>query len=300
MPLLEVRSLLVARFGGVTDLVALRGGEISQAFAFCAAGQDYIVRFNRSSAGFTHDQYAWQHYASPALPIPRVLEIGQTGELHYCISERVPGTDLWSLPEAEHRRLLSLALDTLDDIHAIDVHGTTGYGEGGAPGVGRYPSWQQYLAATVEHAMAVGEEEPERAFAVDGPLRLRAAEEVLRLAPACPEQRWLLHGDYGYDNVLTDGQRITGVIDWANAGYGDYLCDVSWLGFWPVGRDTTDELRQRYGSAAEAANYDERITCYQCLIGLGALGFFARAGREQAYGWVQERLRGILAALPET
>ena len=51
---------------------------------------------------------------------------------------------------------------------------------------------------------------------------LRARLEAL---PARTDR--LIHFDYHPLNVLTDGERITGVIDWANAGAGDPRADVA-------------------------------------------------------------------------
>ena len=50
---------------------------------------------------------------------------------------------------------------------------------------------------------------------------------------------YLLHGDYGFDNVLVDQGKISGVLDWANAKYGDFLYDVAWLDFWSLFGSTT-------------------------------------------------------------
>ncbi|NJP39269.1 aminoglycoside phosphotransferase family protein [Alkalicoccus luteus] len=36
-----------------------------------------------------------------------------------------------------------------------------------------------------------------------------------------------MHGDFTIDNVLIHGGRITGIIDWAGAAYGDPRYDVA-------------------------------------------------------------------------
>lgn len=288
----EVQPLLALHFNAVAELTALRGGETSQAFAFHAADQEWVVRVCRFPHGFERDHYAWQHFASPDIPIPKVRETGAYGDLFFAISERLPGRDLWSLPEPEHRRVLPLALDMLDRIHAIDVAVSKGYGEWTTPGQGCHQSWRQFLTAPFDKQTPQPGNGQPGLLANDQDLIARIAEQVQRLTAYCPEQRWLLHGDYGYDNVLTDGQRITGVLDWANAGYGDYLYDIAWVGFWPVGRELTIELARRYGGGPAAEHYAQRIACYQCLIGLGSLHFFAQGGREAPYRFVRDRLDG--------
>jgi aminoglycoside phosphotransferase (APT) family kinase protein len=36
-----------------------------------------------------------------------------------------------------------------------------------------------------------------------------------------------VHGDFGSNNVLADGEHITGVVDWSEAMIGDPLYDVA-------------------------------------------------------------------------
>src|SRR5437868_243549 len=84
---------------------------------------------------------------------------------------------------------------------------------------------------------------------------------------------------------LSDGRRITGVVDWANALYGDHLYDVAWLDWWFAKNDHWDAvalLRARHGAAM---HFRERIACYECYIGLDDLRFYAKTGRRAQYEW---------------
>ncbi|MBB6455337.1 aminoglycoside phosphotransferase (APT) family kinase protein [Salirhabdus euzebyi] len=51
--------------------------------------------------------------------------------------------------------------------------------------------------------------------------------QLLEKVPHESMSHRLLHLDYHPLNVLTDGKQIVGVIDWANATFGDYRFDVS-------------------------------------------------------------------------
>lgn len=295
----EVRALLEARFGSVADISPIAGGELSRAFSFAADGRDYVIRFNRSAAGFAWDRYAWQHFAAPGIPIPRIVAIDQVRDVYVAISERAAGGHLWSLPPHEHQRLLPAALDVLDRIHGIDVRDGQGFGNWTAPEAGRYESWRAYVAAIIEDE-AEGFHQGWHALFRDSFLERDLFERVyarmMRLAERCPQDRAVLHGDYGYDNVLTDGDRITGVVDWGSIAYGDPLYDVAWVGFWPVGQETETMLRDRYAHGPRAhPHYEERVACCQCRIGLDGLRFFARAGKEESYCWVRDRLLSIIS-----
>jgi hypothetical protein len=40
--------------------------------------------------------------------------------------------------------------------------------------------------------------------------------------------------------------------------------------------------------------YEERLRCYTCYIGLVALRFFAHTGQRVPYDWARERVRTLL------
>src|SRR5581483_2201333 len=108
---------------------------------------------------------------------------------------------------------------------------------------------------------------------------------MLRLLRYCPEARALIHNDAHFENVLADGGRITAVIDWANALYGDPLYEIArldwwseWSGWWYDG--VGELLRERYGAAPHFA---ERIACYQLHIGLDDVRYYATMGKEAEY-----------------
>ncbi len=52
-------------------------------------------------------------------------------------------------------------------------------------------------------------------------------EEIFNKISHTSQNHNLLHLDYHPLNVLTDGEKITGVIDWANATAGDYRFDIA-------------------------------------------------------------------------
>src|SRR5262249_50847394 len=53
-----------------------------------------------------------------------------------------------------------------------------------------------------------------------------------RIAADLPERRGMIHGDLLARNVLVAGDRITAVLDWGNALFGDPLYDAAWLQCW--------------------------------------------------------------------
>lgn len=300
VPASRVRALLHAHFTSAgADVRPLLGGEFSRAFAFDADGCPYVIRVSASPHAaevYAKDAWAFQHFASPGLPIPRVVAIGQDDVLHYAISERVTGDRVEVIPSAERPTLYPALLDTLDAIVAVDLRGTRGYGPWSATGVGEAATWRGFLSAIAENRTEGYYQDWHALFRdsfLERDLFDALYRRMLRLADFCPEERHLLHCDLHFDNILFDGQRITGVIDWGNAGYGDPLYDVAWLRrVNALGETFVDPalLDARYGAAP---HYLERIACYELALGLDDLRFYAKTGRREQY----EAIKAILVAL---
>ncbi len=82
-------------------------------------------------------------------------------------------------------------------------------------------------------------------YAVVGTLERHSKQsrELLRLcrraveqnAPAISERGDIVHWDYTLDNVLVDGGRVTGVIDWGGTRSGDRLFDLATLVYYARG-----------------------------------------------------------------
>jgi hygromycin-B 4-O-kinase len=297
-----LRALLRAQFAtDVQDVVPLFGGEFSRAFAFTANGQSYVIRlnpFDHAVEAFTKDDYAWRHFASPALPIPRVVAIGQADGLHFAISERVAGHRLEEVPLPERRALLPAVLDIVDAIGRADVSASHGYGAWDLDGNGTAASWHSFLAAVIEN-WAEGYYQDWHALFRESFLERDVFEVVyrrmLRLVPYCPEARALIHNDLHFDNIMSDGRRITGVVDWANALYGDALYDVAWLDWWFAKSDDQEAIALLHARHRAAPHFRERIACYTCYIGLDDLRFYAKTERQEQYERARDRLLALIA-----
>ena len=299
----QAHALLRERFAGdAGGLEALPGGEFSQAFAFVAGGRPYVLRLNaavHAAEGFANDDYAARHFASPTLPIPRVVATGALANGHFAISERAAGRRLTEYDPAERRALLPALLDTLDAIGRADVQSSRGYGPWGSDGNGQFARWRDYLAAINENEDG-GYNRDWHALFRDSFLERELYDTVyrrmLRLAAHCPEERGLIHNDYWFMNILGEigpaCARISGVIDWADALYGDPLYEIARLawgadypGWWYA--DGAALLQARYGTAP---GYTDRIACYECHLALGDLRFYAKTGRREEYDWARGRL----------
>ena len=99
----HVEAFLATRFGGdASDVAHLGAGVWSKAFAFRRAGRDYVIRLGAHQEDFAKDRLA-ARFACPALPIPRVVELGETAGGYFAISERVFGEYIDDVDEAQMR-----------------------------------------------------------------------------------------------------------------------------------------------------------------------------------------------------
>ena len=291
----DVLALLHECFAApIEDLEVVSGGQIAQTYGFSAGGERYILRFTQHmGANLDKELFIQRLLAASPVPTAPILHVGRLGDLHYATSRRIPGAPLTSLPPDAYEEAFPALVQTLDDIHAVDVSAMSGFGIFGDDGVGFFPSWRASLAV-------IREEEPEWDFYGKWHTLFETTflerdvwdgiyARMTELLAVCPEQRSLVHGNYGFGNVLAVDARITAVLDWLDAKYGDFLFDVAWLDFWSTERNVRGRVEARYAERGVAVpHYAERILCYQCYIALDGLRFFAKRQLEESYRWVRD------------
>ncbi len=313
IPVAEVLQLLREYFGdSIRDLEPAPGGNVAQTFSFsaepeCGTGnsdmslrRDYIVRFNAPMLlNYEKDAYVYENFASEAIPIPRVLHIGRLGDVHFAISEKAPGRNLLEIPRAEYLALIPELIRILDAIHRVPLEERPGHGVFDGNGVGLWPSWRSHLEC-------VNAEEPpgdfygkwyslfETSF-LERNFFERLYDRMELLMHACPEERYLVHGGCGLGNILTANGKITAVLDWMEARYGDFLFDVAWLDFWSPEDRGRERFEEHYSHVGRAVpHYRERILCYQCYGALDGLRFLAKKGDRSGYDYVKQRILTLL------
>ena len=267
----------------------LAEGEESQAFAFDAGGQPLVVRINPARAGFDKDAYAHRHFCTPDLPVPRIHHIGSIDAKHVaCISERLAGQTLQAADAATLAHSLGPTLAAWRAIGATDISSTTGYGPFDATGQAPFASWREFLHSAIDWPDAEWRR-LEESLAGRDMLALR--DRLHAQIDALPETRSLVHGDFGSNNVLTEGGAISGVLDWEAARYGDPLFDLAGAYFWrPWLRCMARFADHCEAQLAHLPGYRARIDCYQLWMGLSELHENLQAGDEEMARWLARRV----------
>jgi hygromycin-B 4-O-kinase len=273
--------------GGVCRIVPLPEGEDSQSFAFHHGESDYVVRVNKSADGFKKDLFACESFTKPELPIPEIIHIRPLEEYAICISRRACGVTLQDLDAAALPQIVGPTARVLNEVSGSNVDRITGFGVFDSSGIGREKSWRSFLVSIgdpgrYDWALA--------SRSVDMRLVHRLIELVDQFAEHCPEERKLVHGDFGSNNVLANAGKITAVIDWSEALVGDPLYDVANTFFWRPWLRCM-ELQARYfeNLIADEARWRERMLCYQLRIGLDEIYENAVEGHAGNVDWTLSR-----------
>ncbi|MBW7458920.1 phosphotransferase family protein [Paenibacillus sepulcri] len=278
----------------VSGLEAIEQGEVNRAYFFRFREQDYVVRFNAQESGFQKERYLSDHFGSDELPIPAIIEIGPVNGMYFAISKRAAGKTLVQYDADQLPLLQSVLIKLFAGINKLNVGETQGFGWILPSGNGSQASWQAHLESSFD------EKEPgfwqgwhglfEGSF-LDKGLFDALYGKMMRLAAYSQEERYLVHGDFHTGNLIADGPRLTGVIDWEMAMYGDYMFDLSTFDLWsPHVRLPELYYKHCQAEGREIRHFEERFLSALLCKGLDALRFYARTNDEHAYVYVRDDL----------
>jgi hygromycin-B 4-O-kinase len=274
-----------------THVEPLRPGAWSVAFAFESNGAPYVIRFSHHRDDFERDAFATR-FAGPCVPIPGVTHLGERDGVAYAVSERAAGEFIDTLSGEDYRRTMPSLLETLNALRVADLAGTHGFGGWDANGNGSHHSWREFLLdALVDRPGERGggwrprlEQSETGAEAFD-----RDIQVLERLLGDMPETRHVLHCDLINYNCFVRDHRISGIIDWGCAMYGDFVYEVAWFSFWspwyPQWRSVNfanEALAYYRDRGADLSRFDERLACYELHIGLGHQAYNAFVGNWDA------------------
>lgn len=286
-------------------VVLLGEGAWSRCFGFRRGEAELVIRFGKHVDDFQKDQLAYA-YATPALPIPEVLEIGQAFDGYYAISTRAYGVPLENLSETEWLSLVPALVSALEAMRTADLSATFGVGGWGVEGRGSHMSW-------ASHLLTVAEDLPtQRTHGWRAQLRASPQDDatftwgldLLKKVATDSVPRSLIHGDLINRNVLVHEGKISGIFDWGCSRYGDHLYDLAWFEFWAPWHPNLDiqflrsELERRWREVGYVPQdkASRLMACY-LHIGLDHLAYNAYRGDWAALSATAECMRTIVASV---
>lgn len=202
------------------------------------SGLDFVVRIaRRGGPWFEGEKWALEHCLNSQVNAPVLLALEHCEHEGEFLSIAVE-TKLDGMPLDEALRagavtdvdaLILEAGQSLAQIHSIPV---SGYGPFGASGIG---SQDTAFRAMWHEANTLPRAKIERTC-LDAGLSKRlvydAFEGIRRSEPLFADTcSCLVHGDYGPKHLLTDGDSITGIVDFENCRGFDPSWDFAWWDF---------------------------------------------------------------------
>jgi aminoglycoside phosphotransferase (APT) family kinase protein len=198
-----------------------------------------------------------QAVASSAVPVPRVIAFCEDAEVAgapFLLTERVEGVCLLAaVGESDHEidaaALSRHAIDVMVDLHALEW---VALGLTAAPGSyleRQIFRWHDQLVRTPT-AHRLGELQP-------------LMDWLLAQRPPGAEQV-IVHGDFGFHNLLVARDRITAVLDWELATIGDPLVDlIGLVKSWGKGGLSPNPANEVVAHAPGAFTRDDLILRYE-------------------------------------
>jgi hygromycin-B 4-O-kinase len=274
-------------------------GQISRTYSLDIGGRPYVLQFTEQnmSQGCLNERFFTERFRQMGIPVRSVLHEGDFAGLHFTVAAKVQGKGLHQLPLDEFMAVLPSVMDLLLSIASVDTSDTAGYGWLDPKGNGKFTSWR-------EHLCQVRDEEPGQFYdrwheLFDSTFLARSVfdhyyTKMEQLIDLTPTRRELVHGGFGYGNVLVNDGQITVVLDWQDARYGDHVFDLAYLLNWFDGStqelcvNAYQESLKKLGRSE--AHLEDRMKCYQYYTGVDGLRFAAKTKNEGFYRAVLEKL----------
>lgn len=275
----------VAVFFGVDSIsfTLFSFGEKSNAYSFSVNGQEYVLRVSLSGQGFLLDRLASGLIQDPIIPIPGTVYTGKCGVKYFSITYKVPGRPMIEEDDNTQLSLMNEFLMVSHAFHSYPHHTKlSGFGPVSEKGEGKYQTWESFINDQTPCSSPLW---PPGYFDMLNKLKQN------RLI-VLPDVRCLIHGDYGYKNIIVNSGEITGVIDWEDAKFGDFVYDIAYIHFWASQTDFQKIFYKFYSTYGmlNMTHFKKRFDCYTLYIGISLLNYFALKNDSDTFSWIKQKV----------
>ncbi len=271
----KIKNYLDENFPQFIVTSEITEGEDSETFVIQNKDKRLVLRINSSQKGFLKDQEAYEKFNSNTLRIPKVIKIDSIDNTCICISEYIEGKSFEKFGINRRTKYtpklfeLHLQLSKQKNIETF-----------------KKDSWKTHLlkAKNIESWKKLAKTTQ---FNLD--IAKKLFNNIEEKIDFITESENLVHGDFGYDNVIITKDENFYLIDWEYATVGDPLFDIAWMQFWSFDID----YLAMYKTFARENNIDlqsftERIELCLNYIALTTLKWYAQSGKKSGYKWIEE------------
>lgn len=277
------------------DLEHLAGGFWSAAYGYRIGDEELVLRIGDEPDGFRADQRAMA-YASPRIPVPEILAIGEGFGRWFAVSRRHHGRFLNDIGPEESDAAGPTVADLLAALGSVPRDDTVA------------PPWRTWLLDGITDRPDHHTRGWRSKIAADRKVdqTFRAAEHRIgSLIDACEDRNQLVHSDLLHQNVLVSpaADAVTAVFSWKCSTWGDSLYDLAWCTFWGRWHRNIGalDLWERVVPGlvpADALDVGIRHHVYELQIGAGHLGWYATIGDDDGLSWTARQLDELLEQGP--
>jgi len=262
-------------------------GVTSKAYSFKIKNLEYVFRIAESQNGYKKEESLFKLITYFDKTAPRIYKVGQIGKKFFSISKRCKGVMADKIDFNNPDKLMLNFVKKVYSYHTLSLKNTAGYGNINLDGIGLNNNWGEYI---LEQKQFVSEYWDKDYFDF-------CRSKIQTIIKKLPNTRSLIHGDLGFNNVLVDKNKITGIIDWNDAKFGDFVYDIAYVSFWSKRTDYSKLFYEYYKTQGglDLNNFRTRMGCYSIHIGLNLLNFFAKINDKKMFDFVKLRLGTCVA-----
>lgn len=284
----DVQKMIKAHLGkSAENIWAIEGGNLSSVFSFTLDQSEYVIRFSSDKDSFVTEDYISNLLSSNHVLYPKTLKLGMEGTLKLCISEKIKGKVLAKYDVDQRTKLLPDLIHQITRMNQVPLKSKQGFGFLTPDGHGINESWEDFITTFYgENQTGTFWENWHDLFntsCLERDVFFECYARLLEYSKYNAPHRYLIHGDFHEWNILTDGCKITGIID-GNFMYGDFLIDIATVEHVVPNKDLAVDFGIYYEKIGmPIPDFSKRLIGARYFKGLDALRFFAKMGWDHAY-----------------